>query len=170
MSYYFNEYSVSSTNSINDNIYNAAKLKKSSKYKLKKMLKPLMRMLSSNKKAPKNICKCRNASYETDYDYSSEIDDNQSNETLETRILDEMRHCEDNSAIYVYDSEQKCHLTPISTNQQFVPVHFARTQTGTFFWTSMQREPDCDVIEVEKSTSYQLPQLQEHRYDRWVQA
>lgn len=175
MSLYYNEYIINSNNSINDNIYNTQKLKKSSKYKIKKVLKPLMRMLSTSKKSKTNkcTCKCRNSSIDSsnEFDYSSEIYDNESNETLETKIIDEIRNCGENSAIYVYNNENRCDLTPVTNDQVFVPVHFARVPgNGTFFWTTMKREADSDLVASEHYSSQQLPQLQYHVYDRWVQA
>lgn len=181
-SMYYNEYIISSNNSINENTHNSEKLKRSSSYRLKKMLKPFINLIkhSGNRKTAttkltttKTVCKCKSNSYEDDsiYDYTEEIDENQFNESLEHQIIDEIRHCEENSAIYVFDNEDKCQLTPIFNDDIYVPVHFARTQAGTFFWTTMQRSVDCDLVEPENcSSNSQLPQLQHHGYDRWVQA
>lgn len=165
---YYNDYIVNSNNSINDNIYNMEKLKKSSKYKIKKVLKPLMRMLSTNKKSKTNKCACKNSSIDSsDMDYSSEIYDNQSNETLETRIIDEIKNCGENKAMYICNSENGYDLTPVVSDQVFVPVHFARVPgKGTFFWTSVKS--DCDLEEYKQQPH--LPNLQYHLYDRWVQA
>jgi hypothetical protein len=188
-SMYYNEYIISSNNSINENTLNTEKLKRSSSYRLKKMLKPLIKMIkqnSSSKKestqkltTTKKVCKCKHYSYEEEdyerhddiYDYTAEIDDNQFNEDLEERIIDEIKSCDDNSAIYVYDSYNNLNLTPVYNDEIYVPVHFARTANGTFFWTTMQRPVDCDLVESKNCQSdSQLPQLQQHSYDRWVQA
>lgn len=191
-SIYYNEYIISSNNSINENTLNDQKIKKSSSYKLKKILRPLIKMIkhsgSNNKSSTattkltttKTVCKCKNYSYEEEdyekygdyvYDYTTEIDDNQFNEDLEDRIIEEIKHCDENSAIYVYDSENNCNLTQVHSEEIYVPVHFARTEAGTFFWTSMQRPVDCDLVESKDcSSDSQLPQLQHHSYDRWVQA
>lgn len=145
------EYSMSSINSINDNIFNN-KLAKSSKYRFRKIFKPILKMLlQKNKKTKKPICNCRNS-----YDNSSEISDNSLNERLEKNILNEIK----NSVypnIYVSDNENQLFLVP--RHQPYVPVHFARTNVGTFFWTTFD-----DNMES------QLPQLQFNRYDRWIQA
>lgn len=163
MSSYSSEYTMSSVNSINDNIYNAQKLAKTSKYRLRKIFKPILKMLlQKSKKTTSNthICKCKNSSFNS-YDYSSEISDNDSNETLETRILDEIRDCSVDSAVYVYGDEDQ--LVPVNKNQTFVPVHFARTDAGTFFWTTFDDKSDA-------YSETQLPQLHLNRYDRWIQA
>lgn len=151
---------MSSINSINENIYNAQKLAKSSKYRLRKIFKPILKMLlHKGKKTNKHICKCK--SFDS-YDYTAEISDNDSNETLETRILDEIRDSADNSAVYVYGEEDQ--LVPVDRNQTYVPVHFARTNVGTFFWTTF------DDRSEQTFSDDQLPQLHLNRFDRWVQA
>jgi hypothetical protein len=144
---------MTSVNSINENIYNAQKQAKTSKYRLRKIFKPLLKiLLQKSKKTNKTSCNCnKNSSFDS-YDYAS---DNNANETLETRILEEIRS--ENSSTYVYDSEQ---LVPV--NKTFVPVHFARTNAGTFFWTTFD--------ESERFSDDQLPELQHNRFDRWIQA
>ncbi|CRK87063.1 CLUMA_CG000849, isoform A [Clunio marinus] len=161
MSSFSTDYSMSSINSINENIYNAQKLAKSPKYRLRKIFKPILKMLlNKSKRSAQNVCKCKNSSFDS-YDYASEICDNDLNETLETRIMDEIRDCADNSAVYVYG--EKDQLVSVDRNQTFVPVHFARTKTGTFFWTSFDNSEHFDP-------DSQLPQLHFNQYDRWVQA
>lgn len=190
-SIYYNEYIISSNNSINENTINDQKFKRSPSYRLKKLLKPLINIIkqsSNNEKSlgttklttTKTVCKCRNYSYDYEdeqmyndeyiYNYSHEIDNNQFNEELETRIIDEIKHCDENSAIYVYDEEEHLQLQPMNSEEVYIPVHFARTEGGTFFWTTTQRYDD-DLIESDKCTSdRQLPQQQMNSYDRWVQA
>jgi Enhancer of split M4 family len=162
MSAYSSDYTMSSVNSINENIYNAQKLAKSPKYRLRKIFKPILKMLlQKTKKTNKNVCKCQRSPFDS-YDYASEISDNDSNETLETRILDEIRDCSDDSAVYVYGDEDQ--LVPVSRTQTFVPVHFARTETGTFFWTTFDDKSERYAEEL------QLPRLHLNRQDRWIQA
>lgn len=157
MSVYSSDYSMSSINSINENIYNTQKQQKSPKYRLRKIFKPILKMLLQRKK---KVCEFKKPAI-NDYDYTSEICDNASNETLETRIFDEIKDCNNNSAIYVFGQEED-YLMKVDRQQSFVPVHFARTETGTFFWTSFNDQAYCH--------QENLPQHQFHRFDRWVQA
>lgn len=186
-SIYYNEYIISSNNSINENTLNDQKFKRSPSYRLKKMLKKFLGKQNSNKAlgttkltTTRTVCKCKNISYESEeeqfydddfiYNYDSEIDNNQFNEELETRIIDEIKQCDENSAIYVYDEEDNCNLQPVYTDEVYVPVHFARTQEGTFFWTTTQNI-DSDLIDSKHCTSeHQSPSQQYESYDRWVQA
>lgn len=162
---YENDYIISSNNSINDNKYNAQKVAKSSAYKLKKMLKPIIRMLRS-KSSKKN-----QNSYETTQSdfWASEIEDNSCNEELESRIFREIQYCPEDAAVYVFDGEA-CQRQKVTRDQTYVPVHFARTEAGTFFWTTVQKPVDEDLIQPTYCTSsYQHPELQ-YPGDRWVQA
>lgn len=157
MSVYSSDYSMSSINSINENIYNTQKQQRSPKYRLKKIFKTISKMLLQKKK---KACECKKSSI-NDYDYSSEIIDNTSNETLETRIFDEIKDCKEDSAIYIYGNQED-YLMKVDRQQSFVPVHFARTETGTFFWTTFNNQEYCH--------QENLPQLHFHKFDRWVQA
>jgi Enhancer of split M4 family len=186
-SIYYNEYIISSNNSINENTLNDQKFKRSPSYRLKKFIKFLMGKNDENKSlgttkltTTKTVCKCNSnysysdeeEQYEDDYiyNYTAEIDSNQFNEELESRIIDEIQQCDDGSAIYVYDDEDNCNLTPMYSDEVYVPVHFARTQEGTFFWTTTQRT-DSDLIDSKNCTSErQFPAQQCDVFDRWVQA
>lgn len=157
--------SMESINSINENIYNAQKQEKSSKYRLRKIFKPLLKMLLQRKKkisTKKHQCTCKKSSSNDSYDYSSEISDNDSNETLETRIINEIRECKDNSAVYIYGDDSD-YLMQVDRAQRSVPVHFARTESGTFFWTTFNNNQAYCHQE-------NLPHLNNHRFDRWIQA
>lgn len=190
-SIYYNEYIISSQNSINENTVNDQKFKRSPSYRLKKLLKPLMNIIkqSSTEKSlgtqklttTKTVCKCKNYSYDYEdeqfyneddyiYNYTSEIDNNQFNEELESRIIEDIKQCDDSSAIYVYDEEDNLEILPMTSEEIYIPVHFARTEGGTFFWTTTQRY-DTDLIDSKDCTSNrQLPSQQQSTNDRWVQA
>lgn len=177
---YTSEYLIASNNSINDNKYNAEKVSKSASYKIKKMLKPLLRLLKNTNKSQKkmhsfdedsNQSEC--CSYTTEdccsnWSSSHEMDDNSANEALEAKLMNEINNCMDDAAIYVYGENNSCNLTPVAKDQTFVPVHFYRNEAGTFFWTTMQRPADCDLIEPHCFSDHQVPQMQHG--DRWVQA
>uniref|UniRef100_A0A336JXV7 CSON005273 protein n=1 Tax=Culicoides sonorensis TaxID=179676 RepID=A0A336JXV7_CULSO len=177
---YTSEYSIASNNSINDNKYNTEKLSKSTSNKIKKILKPLLRLLksSNNKKQKKihsfdedsNQSECY--SYTTDDCFSNwsknEIEDNSANEALEAKLMNEINHCMEDAAIYVYGDNNRCDLEPVFANQTYVPVHFARTEAGTFFWTTIQRPADYDLVQPHCFSNHQEPQMQYG--DRWVQA
>lgn len=190
-SVYYNEYIISSNNSINENTINDQKFKRSPSYRLKKLLKPLMNILkqSSTEKSlgttklttTKTVCKCKNYSYDYEdeqyyqeddyiYSYTSEIDNNQFNEELETRIIDEIQSCGEDSAIYVYDEENNCNLMPVNGEEVYIPVHFARTEGGTFFWTTTQKYDDDLIDSSECKSNRQLPSQQQSSHDRWIQA
>lgn len=191
---YTNEYIVA--NSINDNKYNAQKMAKSRTHKLKRMLKPILRMLrqkntnASDTQAPKKqsdddyaaeydnnknlsieSCQQYASGYDFDYNncYNSSEDDNSANEELEASIFRQMDACPADAAMYVYNSNDEYELQSVERDQKFVPVHFARTEAGTFFWTTIQRPVDSDLVQPTYCTSaFQQPQLQYG--DRWVQA
>lgn len=174
MSMCYNDYIIASNNSINENKYNAEKLAKSPSYRIKKILKPILRILrqkSSAKKAQKtnklavdysmdsNQCYYHDEFQHQNDFWSSEIDENFANEELESRILNEIAECEDDAAIYVYNDDE-CNVQAVQRETTFIPVHFARTEAGTFFWTTMQRPVENDDI----------PHCWPHCGDRWVQA
>lgn len=195
---YANEYIIASNNTINENKYNAQKMAKTRSHKLKRMLKPILRMLRQktnnantisaphkqsdddysaeydNKKnfsiesCQQNVSDC----YDYDNYYNSSLeegDDNSANEELESRIFREIDACPADAAMYVYNSNDEYELQSVERDQKFVPVHFARTEAGTFFWTTIQRPVDMDLVQPTYCTSaFQQPQLQYG--DRWVQA
>lgn len=190
MSALYNEsYIISSNNSINENKYNAEKIAKSPSRKLKNILKPILRMLrQKSNKSNNNNNKClevtddfaaydnrKNSSIESSasqccssQDWSSECQDNTANEDLEERIFNEIDQCAENAAVYVYDDCEAA-LQRIEQDQKFVPVHFARTEAGTFFWTTIQHPVDYELLQPTYCHSdFQQPQLQ--FADRWVQA
>lgn len=148
-------------NNVNDNKMNARK-SRSGTHQMKQLLKPLLRLLrkdktSTYKKSP-----------QPDF-YSNEIEDNLANEILENTILEEIENCQDFSAVPVYN-QGLMNIVPIFRGERYIPVHFAKTEAGTFFWTSMMgADYDIAYNGGESITEKQIPQLQVP-CDRWAQA
>lgn len=189
----YNDYIIASNNSINENKYNAEKLAKSPTYRIKKILKPILRILrqkstttttNNNSRNTKKSQKSNKKSVAVDYSldsnhccydhyecqhqsdhWSEEIDDNFANEELESRILNEIATCQDDAAIYVYNDDE-CELQTVHRDTTFIPVHFARTEAGTFFWTTMQKQPMHDDDDSNSESTH----CWSHCGDRWVQA
>ncbi|XP_058461433.1 enhancer of split malpha protein-like [Malaya genurostris] len=161
-----------SNNSINENKYNNEKLLKSSPvYKLKKILKPIAALLKSKKAAKQQLQDFQSFQhyYAPEQDFSADCEyDNSANERLESQLLAEIAECHANAAIFVYEDNQ-VQIQPVQPEEQYVPVHFARTEAGTFFWTTMAREADSDLIQpCHCFSDHQLPQ--QEFCDRWAQA
>lgn len=157
MSYYANnEYIISTNNSINENKYNSEKMKNSG---LKALLKPLMRIIKKTTK--RSPAKTMDTCYEDEQ--------NACNEALERKIYDEMDNCQ-STAFLVNNQDNTFDLVPISREDFYIPVHFARTDAGTFFWTTVSK-PEADFANAQcytecQTAEQQYPVLQ----DRWVQA
>lgn len=160
----FNDYVACSNNSINDNVVNAKKARSTS-HQLKQLLKPIFALLKKNKK--NTYRKSPQPEYFND---ESEIDQNAANELLEARILEEIDNCDYDAALPVYRNGTM-NIVPVFRGQKYIPVHFAKTEAGTFFWTSMIG-PDNDISthgDKNAFTQHQLPTLQVP-CDRWAQA
>lgn len=167
MSSYSNDYVACSNNSINDNMVNAKKARSTS-HQLKRLLKPIFALMKKNKK--NTYKKSPQPEYFND-EYESEIDQNIANELLEARIFEEIDNCDyDSAAVPVYRNGTM-DIVPVFRGQKYIPVHFAKTEAGTFFWTSMVC-PDSDIAtygDKNAYTQHQLPTLQVP-CDRWAQA
>lgn len=158
MSYYANnEYIIATNNSINENIYNSEKMKNTG---IKALLRPLMKMIKkTTKRTPvKTIDTC------------FEEDQNSCNELLERKICEEMESCQSGAHFLVYNKDDTCDLVPVTPDNFYVPVHFARTEAGTFFWTTVSKT-EADLATAHyytecQTAEQQYPVLQ----DRWVQA
>ncbi|NP_001136227.1 enhancer of split malpha [Bombyx mori] len=152
-----NEYIIATNNSINENRYNAEKMKNSG---IKALLRPLMKMIKkTTKRVPaKAIDTCH------------EDAQNSSNELLERKIYEEMEACQSGAAFLVYNQDETCDLVPVNKDTFYVPVHFARTEAGTFFWTAVSK-PEADFATAHCYTECQAAE-QQHPVlqDRWVQA
>lgn len=185
----FNDYVASSNNSINENNLNAKKARSAS-HQIKKIIKPLLAFLKKNKntykKSPQpDYFKEDEEQYKDDSygcnfngdvscynedESCSEVDDNLANELLEHEICQEIDTCEYSAAVPVYRNGHM-DIIPVFRGQKYIPVHFAKTEAGTFFWTSMVG-PDCDISpcgDKNATSQCQLPELQVASF-RWAQA
>ncbi|XP_066246161.1 enhancer of split m4 protein-like [Euwallacea similis] len=155
------DYLVASNNSINDNKVNAKKVARNPLYQVKKLIKCVL-----NKSSKNTYKKNSQPSYFMD----EEIQDNLANEILENEIFEQIDSCEDFAGVPVYNGSS-VEILPIVRGQRYVPVHFARTEAGTFFWTSVA-SPDSDIVKCGDHNvicNYQTPELQVPA-DRWAQA
>lgn len=136
---------------------------------LKKLIKPLLRLIKKKQLLKKTL-----AEFQAQNAYNSSLedmrkdpiaqvanDDNLANEALEQSIYHEIRHCAEGAAVIVRQegpvAEQR--IVPVHPKQKYIPVHFARTASGTFFWTSM------DAVDERQRELHLRQQL-----DRWGQA
>lgn len=168
---YYNDYMVASNNSINENKLNAKKARSNNNnntiHQLKKLIKPLLTILKNKQNKSTTYKKQPQPEYYKDEEYCSEIDENLANEILENQLFEEIDNCEDFSGVPVYNNGHM-DIMPIFRGQRFIPVHFARTEAGTFFWTTMMGA-DCDVDCKNETTTNQMAELQTPN-DRWAQA
>lgn len=160
---YVFEMSSYDDNHINDNKMNA---KKSGTHQLKQLLKPLFSLLKKNNNKKSSSYK---KSPQPDFYNTSEIEDNLANEILENTILEEIDNCSDFAAVPVYN-QGLMDIVPIFRGERYIPVHFAKTEAGTFFWTSMMgADYEIAYDGGECITEKQIPELQVP-CDRWAQA
>lgn len=162
----YNDYLAASHNSINENKLNAKKARGTTVHQLKKLLKPLLAVLKNNKNKT-TYKKQPQPEYYKDENCSSEIDENLANEILENQIFEEIDNCEEFAGVPVYKNGH-LDIVPVFRGQRYIPVNFARTEAGTFFWTTMVGA-DCDVDCKNSITTNQMAELQAPN-DRWAQA
>jgi len=129
----------------------------------KKLIKPILRLIKKKQLLKKTLAEIQQQNaYNTSLDDMRKDpainDDNLANEALEKRIYTEIRQCPQNAAVIVQQDQKHC-IVPVHPEQKFIPVHFARTSNGTFFWTSLDAN----------STRQQELQMRA-QYDRWGQA
>ncbi|XP_048510246.1 enhancer of split malpha protein-like [Athalia rosae] len=152
-------------NELNDNLYNLklSNKKRTSSQRVKKILKPLLRFLkksSSNgaKKMSKSI-EGQRAEPQVEI-FTEEVDNqNNANEALEQRLIADLQDAEEGAAITVCLDGQMT-VVPVVPGQCYVPVHFAHTHAGDFYWTTMSLA-DSDLCYKERAFSQnQLPEMQ----------
>ncbi|XP_013117716.1 enhancer of split malpha protein [Stomoxys calcitrans] len=130
---------------------------------LRKLVKPLLRLVKKKQLMRKTLAEIQQNTYNASLEDMRKdpisinaSKDNVANEALEQRLYSEIRKCPANAAVIVQQGQQQ-HLVPVNQQQSYIPVHFARTDSGTFFWTSMDA-----VQQQEMKMRSQL--------DRWAQA
>ncbi|EDV51794.1 enhancer of split malpha protein [Drosophila erecta] len=129
---------------------------------LRKLVKPLLRLVKKKQLLRKTLAEIQNqnavnASLEDMRKDPAASCDNMANEELEQRLYSDLRQCPTNVAMIVQQGQQQS-IVPVHPEQTFIPVHFARTTSGTFFWTS-----------AEGARQHHEQQLRQ-QFDRWVQA
>jgi len=155
-------YLANQTNSyfnFNHQPFNAYKSKVSPSRRLKNILKPILgRVFKSKAKQPKRSSYIASEEKEAEFEWLNNDMDNLANEHLENRLLEEIHQCEHGAAIIVYNEDGDREVHSIDKDDFYVPVHFARTNAGTFFWTSVHRE------------TVQPYHIEWNFLDRWAQA
>lgn len=136
---------------------------------LKKLVKPLLRLIKKKQLIRKTLAEVQsqneiNSSLEDMRKNSVASCDNTANELLEQRLYNDLRDCPNNAAIIV-QHDKKHSIVPVHPDQTFIPVHFARTSSGTFFWTSLDT-----ACQQQQQQQQQQENEMRTKYDRWVQA
>lgn len=152
-------------NELNDNLYNLKMSednktvsKRSKRRRILKPLKPLLRMLK--KRTSRYASDKHQAAVPQVEIFTEEVDNqNNANETLECRLLQELQDAEEGAAITVCLDGQMT-VVPVVPGQCYVPVHFAHTHAGDFYWTTLSMA-DRDLCYKERAFSqHQLPEVQ----------
>ncbi|EDW70336.1 enhancer of split malpha protein [Drosophila virilis] len=127
--------------------------------RLTNILKPLLgHFFKLKAKQPKRSSYIASDEKESEFDWLNNDMDNMSNEHLENRLIEEIRQCAKEEAIIVYNEDGSGELQTFDQGEYYVPVHFARTNGGTFFWTSLQPK------------SAKPYDIEWNFHDRWAQA
>ncbi|XP_076766350.1 uncharacterized protein LOC143433102 [Xylocopa sonorina] len=147
-------------NELNDNLYN---LKMSGKNttgnkRIRGVLKPILRLLKKKTNRGK-YGKGQKAMPQVEI-FTEEVDNqNNANEALERRLLAELQDAEEGAAITVCLDGQMT-VVPVVPGQCYVPVHFAHTHAGDFYWTTLSMA-DSDLCYKERAFSQnQTPEMQ----------
>ncbi|XP_029677342.1 uncharacterized protein LOC115244095 [Formica exsecta] len=152
-------------NELNDNLYNlnmSQDNKAVNTSKSKRMLKPLKPLLQMLKRRSSKYVKSKKRQQAVPQIeiFTEEVDNqNNANEALERRLLQELQDAEEGAAITVCLDGQMT-VVPVVPGQCYVPVHFAHTHAGDFYWTTLSMA-DRDLCYKERAFSqHQLPEVQ----------
>lgn len=148
-------------NELNDNLYNLKMSGKSkaSNMRLRRALKPILRLLKKKTGKSGKLGKEQKAVPQVEV-FTEEVDNqNNANEALERRLLAELQDAEEGAAITVCLDGQMT-VVPVVPGQCYVPVHFAHTHAGDFYWTTLSMA-DSDLCYKERAFSqHQTPEMQ----------
>ncbi|XP_076293485.1 uncharacterized protein LOC143215319 [Lasioglossum baleicum] len=148
-------------NELNDNLYNLKMSGKSkaSSMRLRRALKPILRLLKKKTTGKSGKSKEQKAVPQVEV-FTEEVDNqNNANEALERRLLAELEDAEEGAAITVCLDGQMT-VVPVVPGQCYVPVHFAHTHAGDFYWTTLSMA-DSDLCYKERAFSqHQTPEMQ----------
>ena len=151
-------------NELNDNIYNLRMLggnnKSTTSRKVMKILKHLAKsLLKKRTRSYKKFLKSQKAEPQCEV-FTEEVDNqNNCNEALEQRLLADLENAEEGAAITVCLDGQMT-VVPVVPGQCYVPVHFAHTHAGDFYWTTVALT-DSDLFYKERAFSQnQQPEMQ----------
>lgn len=78
-------------------------------------------------------------------EWMSETSDNDANEDLEQRLIEDIQNSPTDAAIFIFNEDGSTKLQQIDRQKFYIPVHFARTNAGTFFWTSAQKSEPMKI-------------------------
>lgn len=148
-------------NELNDNLYNLKMSVRSGagSKRVRRVLKPILRLLKKRTNRGKQHAKGQKAVPQAEI-FTEEVDNqNNANEALERRLLAELQDAEEGAAITVCLDGQMT-VVPVVPGQCYVPVHFAHTHAGDFYWTTLSMA-DSDLCYKERAFSqHQTPEMQ----------
>lgn len=159
---------MSSHEELNDNIFNLklsssnCNKKTTAARRARKILKPLLRLLKkrTSSSISHKVKSDQQKAVPQSEIFTEEVDNqNNSNEALEQRLLAGLQGAEEGAAITVCLDGQMT-VVPVVPGQCYVPVHFAHTHAGDFYWTTLSLD-DNDLCYKERAFSQnQLPEMQ----------
>lgn len=150
-------------NELNDNLYNLKmsvnNKKASNSRRMQKILKPLLRFLKKRSAKFSNIKQKIEKQQQCEL-FTEEVDNqNNSNEALEQRLITDLESAEEGAAITVCLDGQMT-VVPVVPGHCYVPVHFAHTCAGDFYWTTISMADKDLCCEERIFSQNQLPEMQ----------